>query len=740
MSVDAPSLAIAFGSVAPPQGDVVMLNVHLGCTREVSSFEATLQNWNGKYSPNGAYPISVGLDGNISLGRGANCPLLLTCRVESIKYQSTPLESYVTVSGRCWGERLFRRVVSKTYENKKGEEIVKDLLDYYVGLSHVRGSTELVEATDTTHTRLEYDDTPVMDILRAIADSADKAGVIGYDFRVAPDGKFEFFPKNGKSWAESGLVLYLPFNENTGSTAYDHSNRGNNGTIVNAAWVEGKYGKALSFNGASSYITLTSWARPTNLTISAWINPTTISGTRAIFVWCNAGTDKRVALTQTDGKLRFVWLSSLNDYRGYQTNNSVLNAGNWFHVAVTQVGNAAPLLYINGTPEPFTLTDSVGSDALPTTNIDCSIGRYGAYPYYYFGGIIDDVKVFNRTLSQTEISNYYACGPPPLTEKIEKTEYSKEISRVRNKITVYGAADKSLPSDKDSWTESLTPTDGAWTATSGTISLDTVNKIKGAASVMTSATSLYCGGCLLTFNSGKEVNTDLYPTLNLWLNLDTSYNGNATVTLFDLANMSAAREFTVGSEKWFQTQLAVGSANADLWQVQAGFDWQQIKKVAVSCWFLGLGSGNFWVDGLFFGGCQYTSMQQDVASQGNYGLREVVEVNEELCSDLECQSHAKAVLANQKDPAERLTVQSSVIDYGATPILAGDSVYVFLPNEGVSGDFQVLSVEYDVDGKTQTLEITLELGREKPLLADYVYALRSRTDHLSRYKTAKRGG
>jgi hypothetical protein len=89
--------------------------------------------------------------------------------------------------------------VTKTYENKKGEEIVKDLLDYYVGLSHVRDGTELVEATDTTYTKLEYENTPVFDILKYIAESADKQGVIGFDFRVAPDGKFEFFPKTAKA-------------------------------------------------------------------------------------------------------------------------------------------------------------------------------------------------------------------------------------------------------------------------------------------------------------------------------------------------------------------------------------------------------------------------------------------------------------------------------------------------------------------------------------------------------------
>jgi len=69
--------------------------------------------------------------------------------------------------------------------------------------------------------------------------------------------------------------------------------------------------------------------------------------------------------------------------------------------------------------------------------------------------------------------------------------------------------------------------------------------------------------------------------------------------------------------------------------------------------------------------------------------------------------------------------------------LAGDQLHVTLPNEGVNDDFCVLSVEYLVDGKTQTLETILEFGKEKPMLADYVYALRSRTDRLSRIKKSK---
>jgi len=527
MSVEIPKVAVAFGSVAPPQGDIINLRVHLGCTKEVSSFECLLQNWDKKYSPGGSYPISVGDDGHIDIGRGSNVPQIITCRVESVKYESTPTENYVRVSGRCWGEKLFRRVVTKTYENMKGEEIVKDLLDYYVGLSHVRDSTELVENTDTTYTKLEYENTPVFDILKYIAESADKNGVIGFDFRVAPDGKFEFFPRNSKT------------------------------------------------------------------------------------------------------------------------------------------------------------------------------------------------------------------SPVSLTDKIEVSEYRKDIHRIRNKITVYGVADKSVPSDKDAWTESLTPTDGSWSGVSGEISLDTTTKIKGSGSIKTYADNLNYAACLFTLNAGKEVNANLYPVLGFYIKRDAAFNGNVNVILWDNADRSASHFFTVGANEWFQREFKVGEKNTDLWDVESGFDWTQIAAVRFDCWFTGSGTGSFWVDGLYFGGRRYSSTQEDANSQNNYGLRELVEVDEELYSDNECALRADALLNYLKDPAEYLTIRSTVIDYGNTPLLPGDKIHVVLPNENVDADFRILSVEYHVDARTQTLEITLELGRETPLLADYLYALRSKTDHLSRYKVAR---
>lgn len=115
-------------------------------------------------------------------------------------------------------------------------------------------------------------------------------------------------------------------------------------------------------------------------------------------------------------------------------------------------------------------------------------------------------------------------------------------------------------------------------------------------------------------------------------------------------------------------------------------------------------------------------------------MRELVEVDEELHSNNECDLRAKALLVHLENPAESITVRSTVIDYGTDALLSGDKIHVILPNEEIDADYRIISVEYRVNAATQTLEVILELGKEAPLLADYLYTLRSRSDSLSRYK------
>jgi len=528
LSVALPVCSLVFGSVTPPQSDVVELRVHLGATDEVSSFECLLQNFDKKYSQGGTYPINVGDDGSISMGRGVNNPLIATVTVEEIKALSDSLgESYLRVLGRCWGERLFRRVVTKTYENKKGEEIVKDVIDSYVGLSHVRDTTELIENTDTTYTRLEYENTPAFEVLKFIAKSADKAGVLGFDFRVAPDSKFEFFPKNSKT---SGVSL---------------------------------------------------------------------------------------------------------------------------------------------------------------------------------------------------------------SERLEVSEYRKSIFNKRDKIFVYGAAEKKYPGDGDSWTETLDINSDSindWVSGTGTgsVSLDGAVKAVGSYSIKhTTGTPDYYGSLRLIFPSGWQPDLNKYPTLQFQTRRESAFNGQVTLLLKDNAGKSASREFQVAADKWYLPKFNAGKKYEDEWgSVDAGFNWAVINEVWWYVWFGGTGTGSFWVDSLFFNSARWS------ATYGS-GLRELAETDEELHSDNECLLRAKALYDHLSSPAEYIRVVSGVIDYGTTPILAGDRIWVTLPNENVDGYYRAVSVEYRLIAETQTLETTLELGREPPLLADYLYSLRTKTGSLARYKIGR---
>ncbi len=74
-----------------------------------------------------------------------------------------------------------------------------------------------------------------------------------------------------------GLVAAYPFNEGSGTTAFDVSSNGNNGTISGATWTTlGVYGDGLVFNGANALVTINNSASlqlSSAMTLEAWVNP-----------------------------------------------------------------------------------------------------------------------------------------------------------------------------------------------------------------------------------------------------------------------------------------------------------------------------------------------------------------------------------------------------------------------------------------------------------------------------------
>src|SRR6266550_3488691 len=204
----------------------------------------------------------------------------------------------------------------------------------------------------------------------------------------------------GSGGLPAGLVAAYAFDEGAGTTTSDASGSANTATISGATWnVNGKFGKALSFNGSSSLLTVPDAASldlTTGMTLEAWLYPTTLSGWRTAI------------LKRTTSGLAYSLYAHNNDPQPATTINvggsdvsaagpSALPLNSWSHLAATYDGTTMRL-YVNGVQVG---THAV-SGSITTSNGQLSIGGNNVWGEY-FAGLIDEVRVYNRALSAGEI-------------------------------------------------------------------------------------------------------------------------------------------------------------------------------------------------------------------------------------------------------------------------------------------------------------------------------------------------
>jgi glucose/arabinose dehydrogenase/chitodextrinase len=197
-----------------------------------------------------------------------------------------------------------------------------------------------------------------------------------------------------------GLVAAYAFNEGSGTTVNDASGNGNNGTITGATWTPaGRFGAALSFNGTSNLVQIpasSSLNLALAMTLEAWIFPTAAqSGWRTIVqreadaYFLNASNGNGPLLPGGGG--------TFGGNIGYAS-GAVANPVNaWTHVALTYDGSMLRL-YVNG----VLVVSEAQTGGIQTNTNPLSIGGNGPYGEF-FQGVIDDVRVYNRALSQAEI-------------------------------------------------------------------------------------------------------------------------------------------------------------------------------------------------------------------------------------------------------------------------------------------------------------------------------------------------
>jgi hypothetical protein len=213
----------------------------------------------------------------------------------------------------------------------------------------------------------------------------------------------------------SGLVAYYPFEEGTGTTTVDGSGSGNNGTLSGAVtWTTaGHNGGALSFDGIDDLVTVAdanSLDLTTGMTLEAWVYPTALSGWRTVVIKEVSG-DLGYLLYANDSNPRPAGYVRVGGSSRSAAGSSGLPLNTWTHLATTYDG-ATLRLYVNGTQ-----VGSAGvSGAIQTSTLPLRIGGNSIWGEY-FSGKIDEVRVYNRALSATEVSADMNSGPqtPRLT-------------------------------------------------------------------------------------------------------------------------------------------------------------------------------------------------------------------------------------------------------------------------------------------------------------------------------------
>jgi len=246
---------------------------------------------------------------------------------------------------------------------------------------------------------------------------------------------FFLYPKIIKADITTGLVGYWKFDEGSGTTAADSSGNNNTGTVNGgAAWTTGKLNQALSFDRANDYVNAGSASSLDNiettgsgLTVSAWIYARS-------YGYGNNGMIVSKGSANMNGHWRFMFAGAANylifvkDYSG--ANDLYLYVdfpasyfNIWKHVVVTWDGSTSASnihIFINGVQAATkSSSDGVGGKVSDASNF-LAIGAADDYGSgnYFFDGLIDEVRIYNRALSASDVSelyNYTGGGTPTPT-------------------------------------------------------------------------------------------------------------------------------------------------------------------------------------------------------------------------------------------------------------------------------------------------------------------------------------
>ncbi len=233
----------------------------------------------------------------------------------------------------------------------------------------------------------------------------------------------------------SGLISHFKLDEVSGTTVTDSAGS-TNGTVVggNPTWMAGKIGSgSLNLNGTNQYVDVPNFNAINGLntvSISFWVKPSAVSKP-FITKW---GTGRLFEIGSNGTSLSVIWRIGGTGGGGTSlsqtTSNNTLTTGVWNHVVVVY-NSPSSIVYVNG--NQVGSVNGAGGSLNSSVNDSLRIG-WNNIPSFYSGDI-DDVRIYNRSVTSQEVYDLYSLSGSVAPGPISTTNSSSANTQPSNTIT-----------------------------------------------------------------------------------------------------------------------------------------------------------------------------------------------------------------------------------------------------------------------------------------------------------------
>ena len=245
-----------------------------------------------------------------------------------------------------------------------------------------------------------------------------------------------------------GLAGWWKFDETKGKIAKDSSGKNRNGELKNfdsdtAQWVKGPVGNAISLDGKNDYIDVGDFEWGGELSFSAWVKYKKFQNWSRVFDFGVKAENNDIYLTNGKSQSnKFHLTVRAKSVNGLHLEN-VLDSNTWYHLAFSLDSKGYLTAYSQGkiiAPQKRIIS------AKKMMRKNQFLGKSQFEKDAYLNGILDDFRIYDRAINETEIKALFAMGNPkgikagfvegkePLREENNNSLISEQDNQVQQSL------------------------------------------------------------------------------------------------------------------------------------------------------------------------------------------------------------------------------------------------------------------------------------------------------------------